>query len=268
MSAAPVRIDAVWAELVTACLLGTDRRSPPDLPPGPLADLVADAVRPDPAARMLDAVATVAAARRAAVAPLPPGRRLQPPEPDPRPVASGAAAATWRTIVAEWPVLEDEWMLTVVGGGWRLPADVLVAALLRHRSDAVRRARVALAGGPLTGWVGDHVEALAPRGSNRTVAAEAVHSLPELPVPPELTPLLTAGARTFASGFAQAVEGSGPAHRPVLVNVLARCRPEVLVDAAAVLAERPYGSALALADLARLRHRALDELSRPGRRAA
>ena len=58
-----------------------------------------------------------------------------------------AASATWRTIVAEWPVLEDEWMLTVIGNGYRLAPDVLVAALMRHRTDPVRRARAALAGG-------------------------------------------------------------------------------------------------------------------------
>ena len=36
-----------WHELVTVALLGTDRREPPAPPPGPLADVVADAVAPD-----------------------------------------------------------------------------------------------------------------------------------------------------------------------------------------------------------------------------
>ena len=72
-----------------------------------------------------------------------------------------AASATWRTIVDEWPVLEDEWMLAVIGNGFRLAPDVLVAALMRHRTDPVRRSRAALAGGPLSAWLIDHVEGLA-----------------------------------------------------------------------------------------------------------
>ena len=38
-------LDDVWGALVSAALLGTDRRDPPALPDGLLADVVADAVR-------------------------------------------------------------------------------------------------------------------------------------------------------------------------------------------------------------------------------
>ncbi len=59
-----------WQQLVTAALLGTDRRDPPD-PPGPLADLVADTARSSPSERMLAQVAACTAVRRAGVVPGP-----------------------------------------------------------------------------------------------------------------------------------------------------------------------------------------------------
>ncbi len=253
-------LDADWRELVTAVMLGTDRRQPPGTS-APIADLVADAVRPDDASRMLAAVAAVAAARRASFVPGPAAVPLQPPASDDRPWCSPAAVECWREVVREWPVLEDEWVLTVVDRGLRVPPDALAELLVRHRADAVRRARVALAGGPSAGWLTDHVERLAP-ATSATASAESVTSLPELPLPPDLAELLAADAHTFASqlvdGFASSAFGA--AHKAVLVNLLARCRPAVLVDAADALDRSGVGLALALADLARLRHRMLTAL--------
>lgn len=254
-------LDEYWRELVTAALLGTDRRDPPGPPDGPVADLVADALRPDGASRMLAIVGAVAAARRAAFVPLPAADPLQAPESDERPWCSAAAVATWRTVVHEWPVLEDEWVLTVVEQGLRLPPDALVELLQRHRSDVVRRARIALAAGPVARWVADHVPSLGA-STPRTAPVEAVTSVPELPVPPELHDLLTADAHTVArrlgAGFAAGAYGRP--HRAVLVNLIARCRPAVLLDAAESLQSTGVGLALALADEARLRHRMLIEL--------
>lgn len=258
----PASLDAVWHELVATALLGTDRRDPPELPPGALADLVADAVRRDPATRLLATVAAVGAARRAAFTPLAPAAGLQPPADDPRPVVTPGAAATWRRVVAEWPVLEDEWMLTVIEAGWRLPPDVAVDALVRHRTDVVRRARVARAAGPVAAWVVGHVPELGASGRG-TAPAAAVTTLPELPLPPDLAELVGVDAHTFTTRLASHVERAGPADRPVLVNLLARCREAVLGDAADLLGDHPSGLAAALGDLARLRRRMLDELRRP-----
>lgn len=262
MSAGAATIEELWRELVTAALLGTDRREPPYAPIDLIADLVADAVRPDPASRMLATVGAVAAARRAAFLPLPAADVLQPPQGDDRPLTPVVASATWREVMREWPVLEDEWMLAVIGHGYRLAPDVLVEALLRHRGDTVRRARVSLAGGRRSAWLIDHVPALAVAGA-RTAPAEAVASLPELAIPPELAELLPLDAHTFVRRLLPGFESReyGPAHKGVLVNVLARCRPEVLPDTADALARVATGLSVALADLCRQRHRMLAELS-------
>ncbi len=256
-----ITLDAYWRELVTAAMLGTDRRDPPEPPAGDLADLVADAVRPDAAARMLAAVGATAAARRAGFAPGPVASPLRGPDPDARPWCPPAAVATWRRIVAEWSVLEDEWLVTSIEQGWRLAPDVLTELLLRHRADAVRRARVMLAGGPVARWLVDHVPELAAT-SQRQVSAEAVASVPDLPMPPDLAELAVRDAhtvsRTLAAGFEDGVYG--PPDRAVLVNLVARCRPSVLLEVASALECTRLGQALALADLARLRHRMLVEL--------
>lgn len=259
-------LDAYWRELVTTSMLGTDRREPPPPPPGPVADLVADAQRPDGASRMLASVAAVAAARRAAFVPGPPAAGLQPPAADERsgegrPWCSPSAVATWREIVSNWQVLEDEWMLTLVERGLSLPPDALVDALARHRGDPVRRARAMLAAGRVGPWLVDHLPALAA-SSTRSVPAEAVASLPDLPMSPELAELAVRDAHTVAAVLAGGFDEGrfGPPDRPVLVNLVARCRPAVLLEVADGLARTGIGHALALADLARLRHRMLVEL--------
>jgi hypothetical protein len=255
-------LDTHWRELVTAALLGTERRSPPRPPVALVADVVDDGVPPDDAARMLATVSAVIAARRAAFIPLPRADRLQPPAMgDPRPMIPSTASATWRTIVAEWPVLEDEWMLTVIGNGYRLAPDVLVAALVRHRADPARRARAAVAGGPLSAWLVDQVGGLAA-AVGRTVAADVVMSLPELAIPPELGELTNVDAHTFVRRLLARFDSGelGPAHRAVLTNLMARCRPEVLPDAADALTRVGSVLSLPLADLCRLRHTMLEQL--------
>ena len=260
-ASAPPTLDEFWGELVTAALLGTDRRDPPAPPTGPVADVVDDTLAPDGASRLLATVGAMAAARRAAFVPTAAADRLQPPAADDRPICSPAAVATWREIVAEWSVLEDEWVLTVVEQGLRLPPDALVELLIRHRGDAVRRARVAIAAGPLATWLVDQLPGLAAT-TGSTASAEAVATVPELPVPPELAELLAADAHTFTARLIPAFDAGafGPAHRAVLVNLIARCRAAVLVDLADELQRTGIGLALALADLARLRHRMLVEL--------
>ncbi len=262
-------ITAAWHDLVTVSLLGTDRRDPPDLPPGPLADVVADATRDTPSGRMLAAVAAAVAARRAGVRPRPPAALLVGPAPDPRPVLPVAAAERWTQIAARWPVLEDEWMDAVRRHGWRLPPDTLVSLLRRHRNDAVRRRRVEELGGPLTAWLVDQQPQLGAPAAHRAVPdADQADWIPALAVAPELLAVLDEGPTAIVDavvgGFSAGVFSL--AHRGVLVNFIARAPRHVLVELAAALRgldESLAGAGIAhtLADLAATRHEMLEELA-------
>lgn len=261
-------LDAHWQTLLTVALLGTERREPPEPVPGPVGELVLDAVRDAPSARMLADVAACAAVRRAAFVPGPAVERLAPPADDPRPVCPPAAAVAWRDASDRWPVLEDEWVLAVIERGWRLPADVTVALLEAHRRDPVRRARVVRAAGPMAAWLLDHVPSLRGSARSTTVADADVRALPDLAIPPELVPLLDEGARTVVARLLPAFhEGRvGAAQQPVLVHLLARCRPEALEPVAEALAtvdrtSPSAGVANALADLVTTRARLLAALT-------
>jgi hypothetical protein len=261
VTVASATFDEHWRRLVTAALLGTERRSPPEPPPGAVADVVDDSVIADDAGRMLVTVAVATAARRAAFEPLAPLDPLQPPAADRRPLTPPRCSSTWASIVSDWPVLEDEWMLAVIEAGYRLAPDVLVAALARHRNDPVRRTRTALAGGPMAAWISEHVPELAV--AERVVSADSVASVPELPIPLDLAELLTADAHTFVARLVPRLASGefGRAHRAVLVNLLARCRREVLSDAGDALVGVGSVLSVALADLCRLRNRMLTELT-------
>src|SRR3954454_15583944 len=108
-NAAPPTVASYWRDIVTVALLGTDRRDPPVPPPGALADLAADDPRPTASQRLLQQVSACAVARRAGVLPAAAAPTLATPDDDARPITPPAASATWRRIVADWPVLEDEW---------------------------------------------------------------------------------------------------------------------------------------------------------------
>ena len=266
-----VTVDEFWASLVTTALLGTDRRDPP-VPDGLIGDLVADSVRADPSSRMLAAVAACTAVRRAGVRPAPPVDRLAPPPPDDRPACAPAAVDRWHHVTTSWPVLEDEWMLTVIARGWRLAPELVPAVLARHRRDPLRRARAIVAAGGLAGWLLDHVADLGPPGPTRPltdIEREHLGELPDLPIPPDLASLLERSGPEIGGVIAVRLEDRtlAEAHRAVLVNLLARCAPDALVDIADVLdavdARGPgHGLATVLGDLATTRHRMLDELAR------
>ena len=266
MTAEPT-IEAHWHELVTAALLGTDRRDPPH-PPSVIAAVVDDTARAAPSERMLAQVAACTAVRRAAVLPGPVAPPLQPPPTDERPPCRPAAARRWRHVVVSWPVLEDEWMVTLLESGFRLAPELVPPVLARHRRDDLRRARALAAAGPLGPWIVGHLPDLASNRPAGAVDRDDLRRLPDLPIPPDLGELLAApGART-GSLVGQGLERGelGPSHRPVLVNLLARVRPDALGDIADVLgAVDPHspgaGIASSLADLATTRRAMLDELS-------
>lgn len=260
-------IEHHWAELVGAALLGTDRREPPKSPDGALADFDACNPQPTPSQRLLQQVATCAAVRRAGVVPAPPVPTMGAPEPDPRPITPHAASLTWRTVVGEWAVLEDEWVLSVVNSGYRLAPELVPLLLSRHRGDPVRHGRVVLAAGPLARWLIEWVPALAcTRRSPHPPSPDVLVSLPELPITPEFAALLhdpaSLGPRLAESLSAGRI---GQPLRPVVQNMLARMPASHLAEVADALdgvsnVSPSIGLAYALADLVRLRHRMLTEL--------
>lgn len=262
-----VSIDEHWNQLVTAALLGTDRRDPPT-PVGPLVDVVADTARTAPSERMLAHVAACTAVRRAAVTPGPVAAPLAPPQLDERPPCRPAAAERWHHIVASWPVLEDEWLLTLVAAGWRAAPELAPVMLRRHRSDARRWTLATAAIGPLAPWLVEQLPELVSSASG--AHPEFPGELPALPISPELAPLLTATGAEAGGVLAVGLEGGafGSPHRGVLANVVARIGPDALGDLAEALdAVDPssvgYGLATVLADLATTRRRMLAELA-PG----
>ena len=264
----PTSLTDHWHELVTVALLGTDRREPPAPPRGALADVVADSVAPTPSMRMLTAVGACVAARRAGVRPLPPAPLLAPPQPDDRPLLPPAAARRWRRSIPAWPVLEDEWLAVAERRGWRLPPDVLVGLLRRHRTDATRRARVLRMGGPVAAWLLELQPEL--RSSVRRRAAPGIDDpLPGLAVPPEMLDLLAAGSDRVVAALVGGLRAGAYdlTHRAVLVNFIARMRADGLHAVASVLGapdDLPYsiaGLCHSLAELAATRADMLEELA-------
>jgi len=266
---AAVDMRASWDELVAVAMLGTDRRNPPE-PAGVIADVVDDTVRSTPSERMLAQVAATVAVRRAGVLPGPARPPVAGTDVDDRPVCVPAAAERLHHVISSWPVLEDEWMLTLLTNGWRVPPDLVPELLTRHRSDPIRRARAELACGPLAGWLVGHLPELAARGAANTQpdpSADDIAELPLLPIPPDLEPLLFADGDQVARQLAKAID-SGTlvhAHRAVLINLVARMSAGSLGAVATALEAIDGGSigfplGSVLADLARTRERMLDEL--------
>jgi len=263
LAAEPGTLADHWHELVTASLLGTDRREPPPPPPGGVADVVADTVRDTPSGRMLADVAATVVARRAGLRPHPATTALAAAPPDDRPMIRAAAARRWRQVVVQWPVLEDEWVAVATDNRWRPSPDVAVGLLQRHRQDPVRRAQACCLLGPLAAWlVGHQPQLAAPTGRRTGVPIDLAP--PELPVPPELQQLLGAGSAAVVPAVIGAFRAGdyAIAHRSVLVNFVARVSPEVLPALASALRGLPpeVSVAHALAELAATRCSMLEEL--------
>jgi hypothetical protein len=146
-----------WEELVTAALLGTDRRTPPGVAPGPSAPLA-----------LLDRAAAETVRRRAGLRPGPAARRPEPAPGDPRPPLPAAAARRLAMLLADRPgaasggrrgaapdlmELLPQWLATANARGYAPPPQVLPALLdaARGRTD-LRPAALEFAG-PRALWL-------------------------------------------------------------------------------------------------------------------
>jgi hypothetical protein len=255
-----------WAALATSALLGTDRRTPPSPPPGPLADLVACHGTTDVAEAVLVQVAAITAVRRAGLRPGP----APPPSPlcpaDPRPPCRPAAARRLGDLLAAWPALVDEWLERLAAAGLRLPPQHVPALLARHRNDPVARAAVEAAAGPLAGWLtGLFPDQLSPV-ARRPAPARPAPAPEDLPA--DLAGLLRATPTQVAITIEERLVSGvyGPLHRPVLARFVCVLPPVALrpladqLDRASVPA-RAVGLTLHLASLARTRHEMIEELA-------
>ncbi|MEU8752505.1 DUF5691 domain-containing protein [Streptomyces chartreusis] len=148
---------SAWEELVTAALLGTERRTPPGCPPG----------REAPVA-LLDAAAVETVRRRAGLRPARAADRPQPAPEDPRPALppaaarrlamlladrAGAGAGGRRGTAPDLVELLPEWLARANDRGLAPPPEVLPALLdaARGRTD-LRPATLTFAG-PRAVWL-------------------------------------------------------------------------------------------------------------------
>ncbi|MDP9683628.1 DUF5691 domain-containing protein [Streptomyces griseoviridis] len=282
---APVSALPVWEELVTAALLGTERRTPPGCAPGP-----------DAPTRLLDAAALETVRRRASLRPARSAKRPAPAPADHRPPLPTAAARRLALLLADRsgvagggrrgtaPDLMEllpQWLAAANGHGYAAPAESLPALLdaARGRTD-LRPAALTFAG-PRALWLArlnpDWRFALraAPGGDGalpRPEEAERVRRLWDEGLFAERVALLAslrarrpADARELLAGTwsAERAEdrlmfldslrtGLGPDDEPFLEQALADRSRNVRATAAELLSALP-GSALA----ARMAARAL-----------
>jgi hypothetical protein len=155
LSSRAADVDALWADLVAAALLGTERQPPPLAPTGGALDAVLAALGPAaPPAQLLGAAGAVAAYRRA-------GRRhavaAAPPEPapaDPRPPCSPSADVRLAAMLAgDHADLLGEWLAAVATAGRRVAPSRLPDLLDLAARRADLRPAVLAAAGPRGAWL-------------------------------------------------------------------------------------------------------------------
>ncbi|MFF5482615.1 DUF5691 domain-containing protein [Streptomyces sp. NPDC012935] len=159
MNSPSVPVDSppsAWEELVTAALLGTDRRTPPGCSPGPEAPLA-----------LLDTAAVETVRRRAGLRPARAAQRPRPAPEDPRPALPPAAARRLGMLLTDRPgvgggrrgtapdlmELLPQWLATANDRGFAPPPQLLPALLdaARGRTD-LRPAALTFAG-PRAVWL-------------------------------------------------------------------------------------------------------------------
>ncbi|WP_328879830.1 DUF5691 domain-containing protein [Streptomyces sp. NBC_00299] len=159
MNSPSVPVDSppsAWEELVTAALLGTDRRTPPGCAPGQEAPLA-----------LLDTAALETVRRRAGLRPARAARRPRPAPEDPRPALPPAATRRLAMLLTDRPgagggrrgtapdlmELLPQWLATANDRGFAPPPQLLPALLdaARGRTD-LRPAALTFAG-PRAVWL-------------------------------------------------------------------------------------------------------------------
>ncbi len=240
MTANPAGVDSVnaevdlaqtaaheWSSLVTAAVLGTDRRPPPRPTSGWGSLRHVD----DPALELLDRAASVATARRAGVKPSMAPPPVTPAPFDGRPVCPDRAADILGVLLkGTHDILLPEWMALCAASRLQPPRHFAPTLLLRGRRhpgfDLVVRALI----GPLAGWLAEAMPELGvpvtPKPANAVIEAY----LPPTP-PADSGAVVSAIITTFADRSAtwaavaqlrQAVAAIEPRWLPALILELNR----------------------------------------------
>ncbi|MFF2651012.1 DUF5691 domain-containing protein [Streptomyces sp. NPDC058045] len=147
--------EARWGDLVTAALLGTERRDPPvPAPPGE-----------DPAAALLDAAAVATVRRRAGLRPAVAAPAPDPAPVDERPPPPPAAARRLALLLADRPgggrhgsapdltELLPQWLALAGARGFAAPPHLLPALLDAARGRTDLRSAVLTLAGPRALWL-------------------------------------------------------------------------------------------------------------------
>ncbi|MEY2755728.1 MAG: hypothetical protein RJB65_2086 [Actinomycetota bacterium] len=262
-----------WHDVSTAALLGTERRTVPAHPAAGdptvvgVRDVVLDAEshRPvpsrgdvDPARRAVRLLAAGTIARRAGVRPLASVDPLVLGATDHRSEISADVVRLWHRILADWPGLDEEFVVRVLGAGQRLAPDLVPPMLHRWRGSPVAHARVRAAAGPLADWLVGLSPGLACRG--RVPSGADLCALAPLAVTPELALAVAAvdGDTADPRPLLRLVTTAVFADRIVVANAVRSLSPSGLVALLDALEPRrgepiSVGLAPAVRDLAGLR---------------
>jgi hypothetical protein len=163
----PTGLAEEWGELVSAALIGTDRRP---LPP-PAGRLARFGTGDDPALALLDRAAAAQAARRAGALPAEAGDRLPEAPVDPRPPCPTPITRRLGAVLhGQHPELLGELVLGLAERGCGLPPEHLLALMDRTRAEPELQRLVVTAAGPILPWLG----ALLPRLGWPTAAPGSV----------------------------------------------------------------------------------------------
>jgi hypothetical protein len=217
---------SAWPDLVAVAVLGTDRRDPPPPLAGPVAEVILESsTARDVASAFVVQVGAQVVIERAAAAPSAAVALLVPADVDQRPPCSLRAASLLQRIVADWPILEPEWIALAESGGWRLSPELVPMLLRRHRARPDRRAAVCALAGPVADWLVGHLPELGPSSRRSGVT-------PPVDLPSDLQALLGRSPGEIAVAIGQGLQMGRytVASGAVVVHLLARLPLEVLAD--------------------------------------
>lgn len=215
-----------WSSLVTAAVLGTDRRP---LPP-PMSGWGSLRHVDDPALELLDRAASVATARRAGVKPSIAPPPVTPAPVDDRPVCPDRAADILALLLkGTHDILLPEWLALCGASGFQPPRHFAPTLLLRGRRnpgfDLVVRGLI----GPLAGWLAEAMPELGVSVIPKPATGIEAY-LPPMP-PSDSGAVVSAIMTTFADRSAtwaavaqlrQAVAAIEPRWLPALILELDR----------------------------------------------